>query len=112
MSGPAGGTRVVARRASSTRRRRGADGGGEVAGAQEPRVGSGSVARTTAASNGASIAPATRDGGGTRPPTAGRPGGVALERRPAGHALPGHHPEGVDVGPPVDHPAAQHLGAQ
>ena len=36
--------------------------------------------------------------------------GVALERRPAADALPGHHPEGVDVGPPVDHPAPQHLG--
>ena len=36
--------------------------------------------------------------------------GVALERRPAAHALPGDHPEGVDVGPPVDHPAPQHLG--
>ena len=68
VSGPLG-RRVVARRASSTRRRRGAPMAAAKSEARRKRrVGSGSVARVTATSNGSGMAPATREGGGTRPP--------------------------------------------
>jgi hypothetical protein len=68
VSGPVGRT-VVARRASSTRRRRGAPMAAAKSEARRYlRVGSGSVARVTASSNGSAIPSTSRDGGGTRPP--------------------------------------------
>src|SRR5215218_3214006 len=90
----------------------GADGGGEVAGAQEPlgRVGVGGPDHGGVERG---LDP-PGDTGRRRHPAAqvllDDLAGVALERRPSGHALPGHHTEGVHVGPAVDHPAAQHLG--
>ena len=114
VSGPAGASRVVARRVSSTRRRRGAP----MAAAKSERAGTGGSGRGRWP--GPRRRRTLRDPGDAprrrRHPAAQVLGddlaGVALERRPAAHALPGHHPEGVDVGPPVDHPAPQHLGAQ
>ena len=102
----------MARRVSSTRRRRAPHGGGEVGGAQEPagRVGIGGPG------HGAVERLRTLDHPrGRRHPAAqvlldDLAGSPSNGGRPLTH--PGDHPEGVDVGLPVDHPAPQHLGAQ